>query len=73
MASHRLVSAASGDRSEAEVRAIRARRARMEADLIEEGASNALVARLATDETASRALQHEERVLRTITSLFGGL
>lgn len=59
-------------RSETEVRAIRARRARLEADLIEEGASDATVTRLATDDTAARMIEHERRTVEAIAGVFFG-
>ena len=57
--------------AEAEVRAIRARRAGLEADLIEEGASDSTVKRLATDETAARMVEHERAVLEFV--MFGAV
>ena len=71
--SPRLQAGAESVRTEAQARAVRARRARLEADLIEEGASDAMVARLATDETAGRIVAHERRVIDSIAAMFGGV
>lgn len=70
--SPRLQAAADSTRTEADVRTIRARRARLEAALIEEGASAARVAQLATDETAEKMLAYERQSVASIVNLFGG-
>lgn len=70
--SYRLDGFAKSNRTEAEVRAIRARRARLEADLIEEGASAATVARLATDDLAAAILENERAIRDAILDLYRG-
>jgi hypothetical protein len=72
MSSPRLLAAANSNRSEAEVRAIRTRRAQLEADLRAEGATPAMIARLATDDAAAKMIAHESRAVGGIMAMFGG-
>lgn len=60
------------DRSEAEVRAIRARRARLEASYREDGFSESYIAAHVTDELAEQLIANERAALDTFTSLFAG-
>lgn len=61
------------NRSEAEVRAIRARRARLEAALIEEDAPEAEIARLATNDNAARMVAYERDSLELVARIFEGI
>lgn len=57
--------------TEAETRAIRARRNRLEAELRLEGLPESFIARVATDETAEKLLENEQRVVGLIHGLVG--
>lgn len=58
-------------RTEAEVHAIRARRAMLEANMRVEGTPEPMIERLATDGVAARMLDHERQITDMITNLFG--
>lgn len=55
--------------TEAEIRAIRARRNQMEAELRLEGAPESFIERVATDETAAKMLANERKMVGVIQSL----
>lgn len=61
------------NRSEAEVRAIRARRCAVESQMRAEGTPEREIARLATDDLAEKMLAHERRVTGLIVELFTGI
>lgn len=63
--------AADSTRTEAEVRAIRARRHQMEASYRAEGFSEAYIATHVTDAAAERLLGYERQTFGLIASLFG--
>lgn len=71
MSSPQLESAAASRRTEADVRAIRGRRNLLEASMRSEGTPEAMIARLANDDTAARMLTYEKRTLDLITGMFG--
>lgn len=48
------------------------RRAQLEADLRAEGAPEHMIDHLATDDVADKMLDHEQRTVDLIHSLFGG-
>ena len=58
-------------RGESEIRAIRARRCQLEQDMRAEGTPEHIIAIAATDEVASRMVEHERHVMDWITGLFG--
>lgn len=71
--SREVAEGAASQRTEADVRAIRARRAALAQALRDEGQSEDTVARLATDDMAERLIQHERRVVDMIfDAAFGG-
>lgn len=51
---------------------LEARRDRLAADMRAEGASDATIERLATDDTAAKMLRHERECMGAIFALFGG-
>lgn len=51
---------------------VEARRDRLAADLRAEGANEAAIARLATDEVAGRMVKYESEVIGLISGMFGG-
>ena len=63
-----VASGAASIRTEAEVRA---RREALEADMRAEDASEAMITRLATDETAAMMLDYERGMLNEIARMFG--
>jgi hypothetical protein len=68
----RLAACLPSGKSEAEYRAIRARRAQLEANLRAEGATASMIARLATDDAAAKMIAHESRAVGAIMAMFGG-
>lgn len=72
MTSPAVSTAAESTRTEAEVRAIRARRASLEAEMRAEGAPDWMIQRNATDEAAARLIDYERRAVDFIGSMFGG-
>lgn len=66
--SPRLAAAAASIRPESEVRA---RRIKLVAGLRAEGANDAAVERLATDEVVTRMMDHEQRCVAMARGLFG--
>jgi hypothetical protein len=64
--------AASGQ-TEADARAVRARRRSMEASYRAEGMSETYIAMHVTDDLAAKVLSHEQKAIEAITGLFGGI
>lgn len=63
-----------GDRTEGQARAeVARRRAQMVADLRAEGASDAAIDRLATDEAAANMVAYERQCVGQILGLFAGV
>lgn len=71
MTSPAIIQAAASTRTESQVRAIRARRNLLEANMRSEGTPEAMISRLATDDTAAQMLDHEQQIMGFIANLFG--